>query len=403
MSLLSPQALNLSFDGLNGKATVLEMDIPQGLKKGDWDMLAWNKLQISASIKAFRESPLAARDFVIIVQCTWQQIAEVSAAFQEHEVSNPQVHYFIDDRTCYGTGPSLSTGVSNYVVIGFGAKVGKGKGAFPGQWNYDFCAEDRHLMLTPFRFFPVTRSFSKYGLPELDSWLTYSWEGQTVFFNKTQKSFEEMRWLIRHYSRPGEVVVSYCAGTCTTAVAACFENRHSVSVELDPTKSGGRYRMNIIADHFNSMLGGPSGSCSMATPLKPVAAAAGPTALSPGAKAIADLAARQQAEEERKWDQFYVEKICGGDVEDDEAAIRTLLNRKKGFWAQLVPELQQRVGVDKVAKGVDVFKAYVFAKEPEERHKLFWTQDTDSLRTWVEKAISEKEVRLTLGLGSKAV
>lgn len=49
----------------------------------------------------------------------------------------------------------------------------------------------------------------------------------------TQKPEDLMRWLIRTYSNPGEVVLDCCLGSGTTGVAALREGRKFIGIELD--------------------------------------------------------------------------------------------------------------------------------------------------------------------------
>jgi DNA modification methylase len=50
----------------------------------------------------------------------------------------------------------------------------------------------------------------------------------------TQKPVELMAWLIRSYTRPGELVLDITAGSGTTAVAAIQEGRRCICIESDP-------------------------------------------------------------------------------------------------------------------------------------------------------------------------
>ena len=49
----------------------------------------------------------------------------------------------------------------------------------------------------------------------------------------TEKPLELMRWVIRHYTRPGDVVCDPFMGSGTTGVAALMEGRRFVGIELD--------------------------------------------------------------------------------------------------------------------------------------------------------------------------
>ena len=49
----------------------------------------------------------------------------------------------------------------------------------------------------------------------------------------TQKPVDLIRYLIRTYSNPGDVVLDNCMGSGSTAIAAIREQRHYIGFELD--------------------------------------------------------------------------------------------------------------------------------------------------------------------------
>jgi site-specific DNA-methyltransferase (adenine-specific) len=49
----------------------------------------------------------------------------------------------------------------------------------------------------------------------------------------TQKPVELLRYLVRTYTNPGEVVLDFTMGSGTTGVACAMEGRHFIGVELD--------------------------------------------------------------------------------------------------------------------------------------------------------------------------
>ncbi len=55
-------------------------------------------------------------------------------------------------------------------------------------------------------------------------------EGQN---HPTQKPVDLMRYLIRTYTNPGELVLDSCMGSGTTCVAAIMEDRHYIGIEQD--------------------------------------------------------------------------------------------------------------------------------------------------------------------------
>lgn len=53
-------------------------------------------------------------------------------------------------------------------------------------------------------------------------------------FHPTQKPVELLRYLVRTYSRPGDIVLDFCAGSAATGVAALREGRRFVGAEPNP-------------------------------------------------------------------------------------------------------------------------------------------------------------------------
>jgi len=52
--------------------------------------------------------------------------------------------------------------------------------------------------------------------------------------NPTQKPVELLRWLVRSYSNPGDIVLDTCAGSGTTAIACLDEGRTFICCDTDP-------------------------------------------------------------------------------------------------------------------------------------------------------------------------
>ena len=49
----------------------------------------------------------------------------------------------------------------------------------------------------------------------------------------TQKPVELLRYLVRTYTNPGETVLDFCFGSCTTGVACLLENRNFIGIEKE--------------------------------------------------------------------------------------------------------------------------------------------------------------------------
>jgi site-specific DNA-methyltransferase (adenine-specific) len=54
-----------------------------------------------------------------------------------------------------------------------------------------------------------------------------------LFFHPTQKPVDLIRYLIRTYTNPGDLILDNCMGSGTTAVAAINEGRHFTGFELE--------------------------------------------------------------------------------------------------------------------------------------------------------------------------
>lgn len=52
-------------------------------------------------------------------------------------------------------------------------------------------------------------------------------------FHPTQKPVELIRWLIRSYSNPEDVILDNCMGSGTTAIACILEDRHYIGFEIN--------------------------------------------------------------------------------------------------------------------------------------------------------------------------
>lgn len=67
------------------------------------------------------------------------------------------------------------------------------------------------------------------------------------------KDIEQMRPIVRDYSRPGDLIVDPCAGGGTTLLAAVMEGRRAIGAEMDPDtfeKAVARLRRGYTPDLF---------------------------------------------------------------------------------------------------------------------------------------------------------
>jgi DNA modification methylase len=70
-----------------------------------------------------------------------------------------------------------------------------------------------------------------------------------MFFHPTQKPVDLIRYLIRTYTNPGDIVLDNCMGSGSTAIAALREDRHFIGFELDDHYY--QVCMDRIADEIN--------------------------------------------------------------------------------------------------------------------------------------------------------
>lgn len=83
------------------------------------------------------------------------------------------------------------------------------------------------FQVAPYRFFVPPLGISKYGIPAIDAQVKVN----GLLLNPSQKPVELMRWLVRHFSKVGDRVLSLFDGTGTTTVAALMEGRHCVGLD----------------------------------------------------------------------------------------------------------------------------------------------------------------------------
>jgi site-specific DNA-methyltransferase (adenine-specific) len=66
-----------------------------------------------------------------------------------------------------------------------------------------------------------------------DSILVGMWEANAGKLHSTQKPVSLMRYLVRTYTNPGDVVLDPCCGSGTTCIAAMQEGRHYIGIEKE--------------------------------------------------------------------------------------------------------------------------------------------------------------------------
>lgn len=139
---------------------------------------------------------------------------DIAVFYRSQPTYNPQ---FRDgDSHPHGNGPHRDT---NQCYGQYGHKPDPTEPTIPkvGQtYDYD------HIHRVP----PTGKCFPM-------SVLHFPKEHGTDTWHATQKPVDLVRWLIRTYTNPGEVVLDCCMGSGTTAVAAIMERRHFVGYELN--------------------------------------------------------------------------------------------------------------------------------------------------------------------------
>lgn len=64
--------------------------------------------------------------------------------------------------------------------------------------------------------------------------LTYGRGSQKKGVHPTQKPIQLLRFLVKSYTRPGDIILDPCAGSGSTGVACVLENRSCHLIEIDP-------------------------------------------------------------------------------------------------------------------------------------------------------------------------
>jgi site-specific DNA-methyltransferase (adenine-specific) len=97
---------------------------------------------------------------------------------------------------------------------------------------------------------PRAKRFAQWG--SLPCWYKSKVERAEVM---GAKPLEVMRWLVRDYSHPGDLIVDPCAGGATTLLAAAMEGRRAIGAEMDPetfAKAKRRLQAGYTPDMFSA-------------------------------------------------------------------------------------------------------------------------------------------------------
>lgn len=159
---------------------------------------------------------------------------QVVKAFKEAKGCTVNVMYFEYEKAPYFVKPALNSELVSVLVIGFFDKNEREKGHLD-RWYFEGSSEegeDKYLQGRPVRTWPLLTQTSKYVRPELD---TVAKHGDRVV-NPTQKTFEEGRWLVRHFCAPKQGVMSLCDGSGTMSIAALREGRDVIAVDYNQTQ-----------------------------------------------------------------------------------------------------------------------------------------------------------------------
>jgi hypothetical protein len=331
----------------------------------------------------------------------------VLQAFSDCEVGNPEVLTFIDDRNPSASGATANTGLTHYLVIGFAAKNGRGTG---GCSNFDMEGEDKDMRLNPVRYFPITSNFTKYGAPGwLDTWVTAKdSEGKPHKGNLSQKSFKEMCFVLRKYSRRGETIVSFCCGTCTTGVAAAWLGRNSINLDLHLSFMMGHFRFNQLKGSMADLYRAETGSTVRSAALLPLpkdvaetsagveesaAEAAVTTAVAvPAPMSGADASAAE-------WERFFKESVLGGQEDVDDSDVIFKLKKPSSAFRKVQADFHTTYPTAPFDP-VSIFRAYVVSLPLTDRKNDYYYQDYVVMQVQVVRVT--EAVRRALHLPSLA-
>lgn len=202
------------------------LDPPFNLEKGEWDS-GFRDDDLKKAIE--NAKTYLAPECTIAVYGSIEQMGTIFSILKTLDGSHPHTFVVHRERLGYFQGPQIAT-THNYVMF---SHFGTNKGNREARWFYEKKGEDSFRMAVDSINFAPPNSFSRRGRPELDQWVM---KNSTEKLNSTQKSVDELAYIIRHISPPGAPVLSFFEGTGTVSIACLMEGRDVTAVERDEVK-----------------------------------------------------------------------------------------------------------------------------------------------------------------------
>ena len=216
-----------------GPITLVVVDPPFGLNKGQWDKpaLGWGHDQFFQFLGFVCRAPATSKEgFCVAVYTTEERLPELEAAFEE--AGRDAYKGNLPNGTLY-KGCLKFVFVSDGTTGLFAGQMGRGGRQFvcAGKFGEAAPMAERNNMMGKFVYFTSTpRTNSRCGRPEIDTWVRSRRKGH---LNRTQKAMDKVRILIRTLAPKKGVILSLCNGTATTQIAAAMEGCSSVGIDSD--------------------------------------------------------------------------------------------------------------------------------------------------------------------------
>jgi hypothetical protein len=216
---------------------------------------AWDQKLLTDFITTLKESSICDEEFNIAVYCTSTTIGTVLGAFEECKGCKQPHHLFFhqDDFPCLGsskeTNLSKHTTVLQLLVSTF-SKTGRRLNSCKGQYSTILPGqEDYYMQHVPIRRFASDTHLSRLGIPELDTIQTAA-NGRCI--DSRPASFSRDRWIVRHYSVAGSIVVESNMESGTLLLASVFESRHGIGVGSNDQHA--RVRLHTVVTTMEAVL-----------------------------------------------------------------------------------------------------------------------------------------------------
>jgi DNA modification methylase len=87
-----------------------------------------------------------------------------------------------------------------------------------------------------------TREQTAVPFPDTDALVVVDHKPEWQRLHPCPKPLEEMEWLVRHLSRPGDIILDPFAGTGSTLLACKLLGRHYIGAEISRLYAGAAWR-----------------------------------------------------------------------------------------------------------------------------------------------------------------